>query len=277
MSINSLSIVEYFPQSFDRIKQFYSNSDILASLLSPYNYKNLINLIQEKGGNSEAFIFSTYDEKFILKTITKAERKFFVSKLLPNYLERLEKAPQSNLVRILGVFKIYPLRQSVMIMENLIYAKKECVIFDLKGSKVARLVKGIENPRKPPTGIVLKDENFFLFNWKIKLAEDLKKKVLGTLIKDFNSLKECGVTDYSLILAIYSKSFNEKVLGRNVIIADDGTRFCIGIIDILQEYNFTKASEKMIKSIFEKEELISAAEPEDYFNRIAGFVSSIFE
>ena len=56
-------------------------------------------------------------------------------------------------------------------MENILPYKEKSLIFDLKGSKVSRLVKGIENPSIPPLGQVLKDENFLLYNKKLALKE----------------------------------------------------------------------------------------------------------
>lgn len=276
--INSLSLSEYSPEKFGKLKCFYITDNILYSFLYPHNYLNLLNLCKEQGGNSAAFLFSTFDQKFILKTITKSERKIFVSTLLPAYLERLETTPKSKIVKIFGVFKISPLNQNVIVMENLIFCKEKCRIFDLKGSKVSRLVKGIENPEDPPCGVVLKDENFLLYGKKLKLNEEARKDIVETLINDFKMLKDCGITDYSLIVSIYSQSFElEEAEERNILKAEDGTLFSLGIIDILQEYNFSKASEKNLKAIVYNELDISVATPIDYFKRISEFLSNIFE
>ena len=90
--------------------------------------------------------------------------------MLTKYLDWIEKFPDSKLVRILGVFKVNPMKQNLIIMENLLANKQDCIIFDLKGSKVARLVKGIENPKQPPFGCILKDTNFLLYNRRIQLT-----------------------------------------------------------------------------------------------------------
>ena len=275
VSIENLEIIEYFPGKFSKMKRSYANADILESLISPYNFQKLISLIKEEGGRSEAFIFLTHDQRFLIKTISNADRKYFLSTILVKYIERMEMFPESKLVRILGIFKVNPMKQNLIIMENLLVNKQDCVIFDLKGSKVARFVKGIENPKKPPLGSILKDTNFLLYDRRIKLSEESKQSILSTLRMDFNLLRECGVIDYSIILGIYEK--NHQIQTRSMLVANDGTKFSLGIIDIFQEYNFSKASEKTIKIVFNKKKDISVASPSDYFNRICEFSSKIFE
>ena len=145
VSINQLQVTEYYPEYFEYVKQDYSSGEILNSLMSPFNYEKLNELIREEGRTSGAFVFLTHDEKFIIKTITRAERRHFIAKMLQDYLERIREFPESKLVRILGVFKIHSLKQDIIIMENLLENKNNCIIFDLKGSMTRRFVKGIED------------------------------------------------------------------------------------------------------------------------------------
>ena len=168
------------------------------------------------------------------------------------------------------------MNQDVVIMENIIMNKNQSVIFDLKGSKVDRLVKGIENSLDPPLGIVLKDENFIQYNRKIIMEEEKVLHLIDILRKDFAVLKENNVIDYSVLLSICKKPVPEIELNKFSFIDDNGVCFSIGIIDIFQEYNFLKASEKAIKTIFNKGEEISIAKPSEYFNRISEYITSIF-
>ena len=276
VSIDNLELTEYFPEKFKMMKRSYTDDDILDSLVSPYNYQKLISLIKEEGGRSGAFIFLTHDQRFLIKTISQADTKCFLSIMLTKYLERIENFPDSKLVRILGVFKINPMKQNLIIMENLLVNKQDCVIFDLKGSKVARLVKGIEDPKNPPLGCILKDINFMLYDRKIELDEDSKQRIVKTLAMDFSVLRECGIVDYSILLGIYKNQNKQAALTRPMLVADDGTKFSLGIIDIFQLYNFLKASEKTFKTVIHKKEDISIASPTDYFNRICEFSSKIF-
>ena len=277
VSIIKLELTEYYPEMFEQLRTYNTNSDILEALTSPYNYEKLISLIKEEGGRSDEFIFSVHNQRIILKTITKTDRKLFLSKMLEKYVKRIKDSPDSKLVRILGVFKIKPMNQSLIIMENLLINKNKCTIFDLKGSKVARLVKGIEDPKHPPTGYILKDINFELYGKRIQIHKNYRLHLIETLRMDFEFLRDCGVIDYSILLGIYKEGVNKMELGGYVITADDGTVFCIGIIDIFQEYNFLKAGEKRIKTVFNKKEDISIATPDDYFYRIAEYSEKIFQ
>lgn len=276
--INDLVIVEYFPRKFEDIRQMYTHVDIVDSLFSPFNYQKLRNLAKEEGGRSEAFIFSTYNQRLIIKTITKVERKQFILKMLPDYIERIKEFPESKLVRILGVFKVHPMKQNIVIMENLLINKNHCVIFDLKGSKVSRIVKGLEDSHNPPLGRVLKDLNFLEYGKKIKLNEESKLNLIETLRMDFELLRKLDVIDYSLLVGIYKKNTELEIDRRgSLLIGDDGTRFSLGIIDIFQEYNYLKVGEKTIKTIFNKKEDISIASPKDYSIRISEFCCYLFE
>ena len=166
--------------------------------------------------------------------------------------------------------------QDVIIMENIIMNKNLSVIFDLKGSRVNRFIPGIENALDPPLGTVLKDQNFIQYNRKIIMEEEKVLHLIDILRKDFDVLKENNVIDYSVLLSICKKIIPEKELNKFSFIDDSGVCFSIGIIDIFQEYNFRKATEKMMKTIFNKGREISAAKPSEYFNRISDYITSIF-
>ena len=196
--------------------------------------------------------------------------------MLSKYLDRIQNFSDSKLVRILGIFKVNPMKQNLIIMENLLVNKNDCIIFDLKGSKVARLVKGIDDPKYPPMGCILKDINFLLYDKKIELNRESKQNLTNALQLDFDLLRKCGVIDYSILLGIYENDKNLETRARSILVADDGTRFSLGIIDIFQEYNFMKASEKTLKTVFNKKEDISIATPSDYFNRICELSLKIF-
>ena len=269
-------LIEYYPEKFNELKKLYKQHEILTSLLSPYNYNNLIQLMQEEGGRSGAFIFSTYDKKFIIKTITSNERKYFLNTILPKYLERVLNYPESKLVRILGVYKIYPMNQDVIIMENILINKEQSIIFDLKGSKVARFTTGIDDPYNPPLGHVLKDENFLIYNKLICLKESEKNEIIDILTKDFLVLKEAKVIDYSLLVGMYQQKIIDFEINKFAIITEHKELICLGIIDIFQEYNFAKTTERIIKAIFNKSNELSVAKPNEYYDRICAFIIGIF-
>jgi hypothetical protein len=80
--------------------------------------------------------------------------------------------------------------------------------------------------------------------------------------------------DYSLLIGVEQQrparsSSHLTVTARNGLDSDNGTRMYIGIIDILQEFNFSKRLERFSKTwfFFNDPEGISAMEPVAYAER----------
>lgn len=66
--------------------------------------------------------FVTFDDKFIVKTITKEEQKIFISEKLQSYYDRV--TTQSHLQHIYGIFKMIIKGQiyRLMVIENSLYS-----------------------------------------------------------------------------------------------------------------------------------------------------------
>ena len=162
-------------------------------------------------------------------------------------------------------------------MENILHQKDSSFIFDLKGSKVDRLVKGIKDPKNPPVGVVLKDVNFSLLNYKLKLSTKENEEIIKALSEDFDILRKMGIMDYSVLLGICVECEKKVKLNRYSYVNDDGFVISVGIIDFFQEYNLSKVGEKTVKSVFNKSEDISSTNPDDYFSRIIRMVLEVFK
>lgn len=217
------------------------------------------------GGKSNSTIFPTNDQRFVLKIITNDERLVLLS-ILQGYYERICKEPDSKLVRIYGLFSIFPDKIHLMLMENIVTDRENAVIFDLKGSLVNRKSK---ISSFPITDSVLKDENYLENSIKIILDEE-NEKILNTIRDDFQFLFEQEIIDYSLLIGFEY----EKIRTNRSLRLSDSVK--IGIIDILQKYTKKKKYEKRLKSIFYDAFQISAADPASYFARISGFLNQIF-
>lgn len=59
----------------------------------------------EGAGASGSFFFFSYDQKFLIKTLTESEVKI-LDKLIHPYIDHLVKNPDSLLARIYGLFTI---------------------------------------------------------------------------------------------------------------------------------------------------------------------------
>lgn len=256
-----LVLREYMPEVFLKIREknqeLFKKESNANSFLSKENIFKLKNLEGLDGGRSDAFIFMTSDEKFMIKVLTKQDKKVFL-KILPEYFRRIESG--SKLVKIFGLFNLRKEKINFILMENLTPDRKNNVIFDLKGSFLNRRT---QIKSFPVTDIVLKDSNFNDSKIKIKLEN---KNILHELTQDFEFLYKFDIIDYSLILGIPQKSIEP---GKETISSEF---ISIGIVDIFQVYNLKKVAEKKMKSIIHDPREISSTDPKSYCERIIKFV-----
>ena len=94
------------------------------------------------GGRGSNCIFSTWDKKFIIKTVNITERKILVEKMIVDY-HCLMKESRSLLSRVYGVFKIELKDKgtiNVIIQRNMndLPILTKLLTFDIKGSTVDR-------------------------------------------------------------------------------------------------------------------------------------------
>jgi Phosphatidylinositol-4-phosphate 5-Kinase len=270
-----LCIKEYLSNTFSVIRSSSNINalDIYHSFYTQSNFNSIKNLRTQDGGKSESVIIVTYDKKLVVKTVTKDDKNFLVKVFIGDYLKRILEIG-SRLVKIFGIFKISPSEQYFIVMDNILFNIDDALIFDIKGSTANRLIQGIENPKKPPPGVILKDMNFLLYKNKVYLSEHHKSEIVAGLVKDFRLLSSYNLTDYSILLAFSTGAYANN---HHSFIDDKGKIVTMGVIDILERYNISKASEKKIKTLFKKESKVSAADPAKYCNRISNFLSKIFE
>ena len=115
---------------------------IEESLSTDSNAKQLFKA-KESAGKSGSFMFSSFDRRFLVKTMNSSEKKVLI-KALPTYLDHLRKNPNSLIARIYGIFTVMMEDIAVvhlLLMGNLFehVGTKESE-FDLKGSSVNREV-----------------------------------------------------------------------------------------------------------------------------------------
>ena len=254
----SCTIIEYnsavFAELRKRIK--VSNRILSDSLINSENFYNIKADATNSGGKSTSFFFLTADEKFILKTIKSRDRKIFLKKMLNKYILRINQN-ESRIVRILGVYKVFPSKLDFVIMENIIPNKGNAIIYD---------IKGYANTNRKGINEVHKDMDF-VENFK-KLEPNLKKDAMRVLELDLKLLREIGIIDYSILIGVYSK--NAEIENR-YLIKKTPVPLVLGIIDIFQDYNYKKKLENKLLKIFSKTEF-SCVEPSTYYNRIIDFL-----
>jgi hypothetical protein len=238
------------------------------------NFSKIKALDRIKGGKSEAFLFSTNDGKFVIKTIGYSEKKNLCKDLVKKYLLRLKTCEMSKLVRIYGVFKLLPEKQYFILMENIIKYPENALIFDLKGSYDGRYV---EVSDEIPFGVTLKDVNFRKSGKRIEIELNDYKIIKKILKQDLKILMDCNIMDYSILVAFYDH--NQRVEdGKNRYLIQSSQGPCVlGIIDILQKYNHVKKSERVIKTaLFRRTVRMSSIPANLYYERIYSFLKEIF-
>jgi hypothetical protein len=218
----------------------------------------------------------TSDEQYVIKTITKHEYLIFTEKLIRNYAQRIIGCPESRMVRIFGLLYLSKQGLYVIIMENILRNKESSIIFDLKGSKVGREVKNVEDTLNPPKGVVLKDVNFENLGFRITMNPVDKEKFRNLLVDDFLMLKKCGIMDYSILLSVTDLT-EDTQKSRLSFVDLSGKLVTLGIIDIFQEYNICKISETVMKSIFNNSKEVSSMDPEQYFERIKDYLLQVIQ
>lgn len=89
-------------------------------------------------------MFSSFDKRFLIKTMNKKEQAVFMA-ALPTYLWHLKQNPKALIAKIFGIYTIRMegVRQvHILLMDNLFLHVQNMVNqFDLKGSMVNRVVR----------------------------------------------------------------------------------------------------------------------------------------
>lgn len=247
----------------------------------------------EGEGKSGMLFFSSWDKKYLAKTVMQKEIAFFAEHLV-NYHSHMRGCLSSFLPRFMGLYSLqFPKERMpayLVVFENLFPAGvKFEAKYDLKG--VLGSHRYVTAEQRASGVEVLKDRNF-LERQPLRLASP---ELLAQMEKDVDFLEQHGRIDYSLLLGV-SVTSEEKpqagAKGIRTISADgkEGEVLYMGIIDILQEYTNTKAMESRLKSFqyslkknFRRQSnvsdistAVSSMPPSHYAKRFLDFMRQIF-
>ncbi|KAM7283540.1 putative FYVE finger-containing phosphoinositide kinase, fyv1 [Ixodes scapularis] len=195
-----------------------------------------------QGGKSGSSFCKTYDDRFILKQMSRYEVQSFLE-FAPLYFQYVSGACTDRqptvLAKIVGVFRIgyknsatnAASKLDLLVMENLFYKRNIAQKFDLKGSVRNRLV----NTRSQTEGdVVLLDENLLKTTCDSPLyIRPHSKTVLSLAIgNDAKFLSDNSVMDYSLLVGF----------------DNDRRELVVGIIDYIRTFTWDKKLEMVVKS-----------------------------
>ncbi|CAE7914726.1 PIP5K6, partial [Symbiodinium sp. KB8] len=175
-------------------------------------------------GASGAFLYFSGDGRFIVKTLSEAD-KHALLRLLPAYLAYLRTHPASRIVRFLGCHSVHAHGRTVafVVMTNVLRMPAESTPsvvhrFDLKGSWIGRSDWAGPPQMKPAEAAELRE----------------------ALTADVRFLESQGIMDYSLLLG--TRHAASEADG-----GSDAASFSLGIVDVLQRWDTGKALEHAAK------------------------------
>ena len=214
-------------------------------------------------GKSGSFFYYSADGKYMVKTISHTEHRFF-RKILAKYYSHIVTNPDTLLVRFLGAHQIRFGRHSkfgskriyFVVMGNLFDTPFKIERrFDLKGSWAGRLfafasplICSTPDEKRGDITCALKDLDVVDLDQHIRLDDENRKLFNTQLERDSQFLASCGIIDYSLLLGIHTISGDlppepPPAYGRYVpfwqrnwggVLSEDKTQiYFMGVIDIL--------------------------------------------
>ncbi|CAH1418496.1 unnamed protein product [Lactuca virosa] len=260
-------------------------------------------------GKSGSFFYLTHDDRYMIKTIKKAEVKAIL-RMLSAYYNHFRSFEHTLLTKFYGLHCVKltgPAQKKVrfIIMGNLFCT--DHVIhrrFDLKGSSLGRITDKPESEIQTTT--ILKDLDLnFMFRLEKTWIEEFRRQI----DRDCDFLEQERIMDYSLLVGLHFKDTNSDLDDSAYHVSDTGgsklgismhtrvekmerknemeligepTGVCydvvmfFGIIDILQDYDITKKLEHAYKSFQYDPTSISAVDPRNYSRRFRDFILKIF-
>uniref|UniRef100_A0A668TE87 Phosphatidylinositol 5-phosphate 4-kinase type-2 alpha n=1 Tax=Oreochromis aureus TaxID=47969 RepID=A0A668TE87_OREAU len=215
-SINELSHVQIpimlMPDDFkaySKIKVIvhHKNKSFMNSPLCFSDFCNSLTrsapLNSEAQGRSGARFHTSYDKRYVIKTIS-SEDVAEMHNILKKYHQFIVECHGNTLLpQFLGMYRLtVDGDETYMIVTRNVFSHRLSVYkkYDLKGSTVAREASDKEKAKELPT---YKDNDFINDGQKIYINEENKKMFLEKLRKDVEFLAQLKLMDYSLLVGIH--------------------------------------------------------------------------
>ena len=199
---STFGFVAHCPGVFRRVRaQLQVNENTFQLALS--GGKPFVHLFVSSRGNG--FLWATGKRRFIIKSVTKAERAVLLRVLLPSLQRHLRRFPDSLLVPFLGCYTIKRQREreiTVIVLPNALYnpAFPVHTRFDLKGSTIARETSV---DARQFLSFSRKDNDFLETHRWLMLGKRQRATLLRQLRTDAEYLRDLGLMDYSLLVGVH--------------------------------------------------------------------------
>ncbi|KAM7463464.1 hypothetical protein LguiA_031585 [Lonicera macranthoides] len=229
------SVTCYFAREFDALRKKYCprKMDFVRSLSRCSRWS-------AQGGKSNVYFAKSFDERFIIKQVTKTELESF-EEFAPEYFKYLTDSLNSGsptcLAKVLGIYQVTvknlkggkETKMDLMVMENLFFGRNISRVYDLKGSARSRY-----NSDTTGTNKVLLDMNLLeaLRTKPIFLGSKAKRSLERAVWNDTSFLASADVMDYSLLVGV----------------DEEKKELVLGIIDFMRQYTWDKHLETWVKA-----------------------------
>lgn len=243
----SFKFKDYSPEIFHRIRQLFNIDDeeYLKSLTSKHVLSEL-----NSPGKSGSFFYYSPDNKYIIKTIRRAEHKHLRNHI-KQYYEHCEGNPDTLVSQFYGLYRMkLPItlkftnppksRRIYFIVMNNVFPMHIDQSFDLKGSLLGRITnipestiplrqrsfsradQQYENSIDDTTNqnndestdtvapLTLKDLNWLDNSMRLELNLDISDDLKAQLNRDVALLKRLNAMDYSLLIGIHFVNQDES-------------------------------------------------------------------
>lgn len=196
---------DYCPMVFRQIRRVFGIKP--KPYLDSICDKNSLAMLGTPGKSGALFFFSQ-DGRFVLKTVTKKESKYFRI-ILPGYYQHVLNNKDTLLPRFYGLHRITPKggkNVRFIVMNNVFQTSlKIHEKYDLKGSTLGRKASEKDLAKECP---IFKDLDI---TQPITLAPPIALKLVTQIERDCEFLKTWHVMDYSLLFGVhYLKGQSKK-------------------------------------------------------------------
>ncbi|EME29326.1 Probable phosphatidylinositol phosphate kinase [Galdieria sulphuraria] len=205
---------DYFPMVFRDLRQrFGINSELyLRSVCGSEALREL-----STPGKSGSLFFHSWDDRFILKTVPKAETNT-LKKILPQYYFHMMQNKESLITRFFGLYRITTHKINarrrhirIVVMNNFLPTRVPIhEKYDLKGSTLGRQASPTEllSPY-----VTLKDLDF-VRNGPLLIDKTLRERLLNQLGYDLLFLSSINIMDYSFLVGLHIPSRESRPPGQ---------------------------------------------------------------
>eukprot|EP00899_Mesostigma_viride_P002232 jgi/Mesvir1/12009/Mv00312-RA.1 len=189
---------DYCPMVFRQLRERFKidAGDYMLSLCGDGGLREM-----PSPGKSGSMFYLSHNDRYIIKTMAKAEMKM-LRQMLPDYYKHVMEHPSTLLTKFFGLHRLKPHRGRkvrFVVMGNLLCTDLRLHYrFDLKGSTLGRKTEG-----KTSATTTLKDLDL---QWYFKLEEAYREKLLRQVEVDCAFLERLSIMDYSMLLGVHERA-----------------------------------------------------------------------